>query len=51
MSVVVAVALRLADLVRQDRSSSEENGPIVEILLERADSVLAALTGKRGAAA
>src|SRR5271166_5244306 len=33
--------LRLADLVRHARSSSDENGPIVDILLERADRILA----------
>lgn len=34
-------ALRLADLVRHVRSSSDENGPIVGILLDRADRILA----------
>ena len=33
--------MRLADLMRHVRSSSEENGPVVEILLERADRILA----------
>lgn len=41
MSVVVVEAPRLADLVRHVRSSSDGNGPIVEILLERADRILA----------
>ena len=33
--------VRLTDLMRHVRSSSEENGPVVEILLERADRILA----------
>lgn len=33
--------MRLTDLMRHVRSSSEENGPVVEILLERADRILA----------
>jgi hypothetical protein len=33
--------MRLSDLVRHVRSGSEENGPVVEILLERADRILA----------
>ena len=41
MSAAAAEALRLADLVRHVRGSSHENGPIVDILLERADRILA----------
>ncbi len=33
--------MHLTDLVRHVRTSSEENGPVVEILLGRADRVLA----------
>ena len=47
MSVVVSEALRLADLVRHVRGSSHENGPIVDILLERADRILAKDGGRR----
>jgi hypothetical protein len=43
---VAAHPLCLADLVRHVRSSSEEDGPIAEILLERADRVLAADGGR-----
>ncbi len=46
MSVVVAEALRLADVVRHVRGSSQENGPVVDILLERADRILAADGGR-----
>ena len=38
---VVAEAMCLADLACHVRSSSDENGPIVESLLERADRILA----------
>jgi hypothetical protein len=34
-------AMRLTDLVRHVRGSSHENSPIVDILLERADRILA----------
>ena len=40
MSVVAAEALRLADLVRHVRGASHD-GPVVDILLERADRILA----------
>ena len=40
MSVVVAEALHLADLVRHVRGASP-NGSVVDILLERADRILA----------
>jgi hypothetical protein len=45
MSVVAAEALRLADLVRHVRGTSPE-GPVVDILLERADRILAADGGR-----
>ena len=37
---------RLSDLVRHVRGSSHEDGPIVDILLERADRILAADGGR-----
>jgi len=40
MSVVAAESLRLADLVRHVRGASP-NGSVVDILLERADRILA----------
>ncbi|HME68799.1 MAG TPA: hypothetical protein VKM54_02920, partial [Myxococcota bacterium] len=40
LSVVVTEALRLADLVRHVPGASRD-GPVVEILLERADRILA----------
>ena len=45
MSVVAAEALHLADLVRHVRGASHD-GPVVEILLERADRILAAEGGR-----
>lgn len=45
--MVVSEALRLADLVRHVRGSLHENGPIVDILLERADRILAKDGGRR----
>ncbi|HTF32471.1 MAG TPA: hypothetical protein VK714_02085 [Myxococcota bacterium] len=45
MSVVAAEALRLIDLVRHVRGSSPD-GAVVDILLERADRLLAADGGR-----
>ena len=45
MSVVAPEALRLADLVRLVQGGLP-NGPVVEILLERADRILAADGGR-----
>ncbi|HTF32103.1 MAG TPA: hypothetical protein VK714_00195 [Myxococcota bacterium] len=45
MSVVASEALRLADLVRLVQGGLP-NGPVVEILLERADRILAADGGR-----
>jgi hypothetical protein len=47
MNVTAAEAVHLADLVRHVRSSSNENGPIVDILLERADRILAKDGGRK----
>ena len=43
---MIAKALRLADLVRHVRGASDEDGPVVDILLEPADRVLAAESGR-----
>jgi len=47
MSVTAAEGVHLADLVRHVRGSSNENGPIVDILLERADRMLAKDGGRK----
>ena len=44
--VTTAEGLRVADLVRHVRTSLEEDGPFVEILLERADRILVADGGR-----
>ncbi|HME69106.1 MAG TPA: hypothetical protein VKM54_04475 [Myxococcota bacterium] len=45
--MTAAEVVHLADLVRHVRRSSNENGPIVDILLERADRMLAKDGGRK----